>query len=100
MVEHRFDPDYVVPTSEVLREWLDERHLSTRVAAAKCGLERREVARMVLDSLLQGAPINEFDADMLDWITDISAAFWMSFEHNYRVGLAAGKHVMGADDGG
>lgn len=90
-----FDPDWVVPTSEVLQEWLDERHLTTHVAAAsryRRG-EPRDWAANVLDGVLLDEPLDETDIEVLAAVTGISAAFWRNFEHNYRAGLAAGKTV-------
>jgi hypothetical protein len=93
-----FDPDWVVPTSEVLQEWLDERHLSTHVAAAaryRRG-EPRDWAACVLNGVLGGKPLDDTDIGVLAAITGISEAFWRNFEHNYRAGLAAGKTVVRA----
>lgn len=95
---HRFDPDYVVPTSEVLREWLDDNHLSTQVAAAMGYVkgEPRQWAAGILDKVLADQPVDEIVATVLAAVTGISARFWRNFEHNYRVGLKAGKVVAGA----
>lgn len=83
-----FDPDWVVPTSEVLREWLSDRNLSPRVAvAAAVPREDREEAAQVLVKVLDDGPL-------ADRITGIPTRFWLAFEHNYRTGLAEGKSVI------
>lgn len=92
----RYDPDYVVPTSEVFKEWLEEFGLTTQVAAAsryRRG-EAHEWATKVLDRVLAGRPVGPRSVAVLAAVTGISENFWRSFEHNYRTGLAAGKKVF------
>lgn len=89
-----FDPDWVVPTSMMLREWLDSTGLSPRVAAARVPADQRDAATTLLLGVLDGAPVTEDTARLLFVVTDISAAFWLAFERNYRAGLAAGKTVV------
>jgi len=93
---HEFDPDYVVPTSEVLREWLDVNGLTTHVAAAAryARGEPRSWAATVLNGVLDEQALTDTSIDVLAAVTGISAAFWTAFEHNFRVGLAAGKVVF------
>lgn len=90
-----FDPDWVVPTCEVLREWLSDRNLSPRVAvAAAVPREEREEAARTLTAVLDDGPLTYDVALMLDRITGIPTRFWLAFEHNYREGLAEGKSVI------
>lgn len=93
--EHRFDPDWVVPTSEMLREWLDTNHLTTRVAAVIAsdgrGTASHIRARETLDAVLDDHPVNRRTAAVLAVVTGIPQSFWVAFERNYRSGLAAGK---------
>jgi hypothetical protein len=97
--ENGWDPDYVVPTSEVLQEWLDTNGLSTRVAVAgKVVKSLKDEATAQLDAVLDGAPVGPSEASLLALVTDISFNFWMAFERNYRAGLAAGKHVHNGRD--
>lgn len=94
----KFDPDWVVPTSEMLREWLDDNHLSTGVAAVIASAGRQTASHLaataLLDDVLNDGPIAARDADVIALVTGIPAAFWLSFEHNYRSGLAAGRTVV------
>jgi hypothetical protein len=92
-----FDPDYVVPTATILREWLNSLGLTTRVACAKCYQrgEPLDWAASVLDRVLDDQPIGDIEIRVLGAVTDVSEAFWRNFEHNYRSGLAAGKTRMG-----
>lgn len=93
---YRFDPDYVVPTSEVLREWLEDHNLSPRVAVAhvvRSPAMRAQLAAILQAILDQDRGIDEDTAQILQAVTDISGRFWLSFERNYRIGLAAGKSV-------
>jgi hypothetical protein len=94
MRTHRFDPDYVVPTSEILREWLAENGHSPQVAAAKAGGTQKDKVRAVLERVLADGKVDTYEASVLTYVTDISMEFWQAFEHNYRVGLAEGKKVL------
>jgi hypothetical protein len=90
-----FDPDWVVPTSEVLREWLSDRNLSPRVAvAAAVPRKEREGAARALERVLDDGLLTYEVALVLDRITAIPTRFWLAFEHNYREGLAEGKSVI------
>jgi plasmid maintenance system antidote protein VapI len=90
----RFDPDYVVPTAEVLKEWLEENGLSVGVAVACLPREDRELAAGYLENVLADKQFTERTGEVLARVTGISLAFWMNFEHNYRTGLAAGKKAL------
>lgn len=94
---YKFDPDWVVPTSHMLREWLDYNHLTTRVAAVMAspgrGTPGHIRATEMLDAVLNDGPVDSQTAMVLAAVTDITTEFWLAFEHNYRTGLAAGKTV-------
>lgn len=97
MTLYPYDPDYVVPTSLLLWEWLDHNHLSTSVAAViaskGCGTESHIASTAVLDAVLHDGKVTPQVAQVLATVTGISMSFWLAFEHNYRTGLAAGKTV-------
>lgn len=94
-VENAYSPDYVVPTSEVLQEWLEINGLSTQVAVAgKVTKSLKGEAKAQLDAILNDGPVGPSEASLLALVTDIPFAFWMGFERNYRAGLAAGKRVQ------
>jgi plasmid maintenance system antidote protein VapI len=88
---YKFDPDYVVPTADVLKEWLEFNGLSVMVAVARLPREERELAAGYLENVLADKAFTERTGEVLARVTDISIGFWMNFEHNYRTGLAAGK---------
>ena len=95
---YKFDPDYVVPTSEILREWLDENHLTTRVAVAGHVIrELHEEAAAQLDAVLNDGPVGPSEASLLAMVMGTSVQFWLNFEQNYRNGLARGLTVLGRD---
>ena len=92
-----FDPDWVVPTSDFLRDWMDENGVtSPRILAAMCApLDVREDVGDRLRAVLEvDAALTPDLADMLSRATRVPARFWLAFEHNYREGLAAGKKVI------
>lgn len=96
-----FDPDWVVPTSELLRECLDDTRLGLRpfVAAGGVPREGRDAVMRALADVLDGdAPLTDDLAAVVARATGTPARVWIAFEHNYREGLAAGKKVIGADD--
>lgn len=83
-----FDPDYVVHPGASLREWFDSTRLPLSIAWNIYGIDKED-----LDGIFEGTePITPDLARRLMNLTSISARFWLSFEHNFRVGLAAGKH--------
>lgn len=93
-MSYPYDPDYVVPTREVLQEWLDGNGLSVKVAVACLPREDRELAAGYLENVLADKEFTDRTGQVLARVTGISLAFWMSFEHNYRAGLAAGKKAL------
>jgi len=96
---YEFDPDYVVPTSEVLKEWLEfhgmlaHPSIAARRASGK-DQEKHDDATAILEAVLNDEPFTENTAFVLKLCTDIPVVFWEAFEHNYRTGLAAGKTVQ------
>lgn len=91
-MSYQFDPDWVIAPGETLREWLDTNGLSNRVAAAAVGRTAIAWAEAVIDEVLRREPLTENYARVLERVTGIPARMWLALEHNYRVGLAAGKH--------
>jgi plasmid maintenance system antidote protein VapI len=83
-----YDPDYVVHPGAVLQEWFDDNRLSHKIATKLYGLTEEELTG-VLDGSM---PITPELAGKLLNLTHISVAFWLAMDHNFRVGLAAGKH--------
>ena len=90
-----FDPDYVVPPSEVLREWLSDTGIGLHIACVVLPPNDRAVAEARLQALLDSdTSLTGRMAQWLELVTGITVGFWIAFEHNYRVGLAAGKSTV------
>lgn len=88
-----WDPDYVVGPGPVLADWLTEHGLTTRLAMSMIfPREHRDEAASRLDEIIAGAPLSQ---PVAEWLAALplcpGVKFWMALEHNYRVGLAAGK---------
>lgn len=95
---HPFDPDWVVPTAEVLREFMETMGLKTTTLLAAGYFQRgeqRDLAVGYLDNVLADKPFTDRTAAVLAKVTGTTIGFWIGFEQNYRAGLAAGKTVMG-----
>lgn len=82
----KFDPDWVIAPGETLAEWLEHTGVPESVA------QLYGISPKVLAGVLRGThKIGPSLAQKLCNLTLISAPFWLALEHNYRVGLAAGK---------
>jgi plasmid maintenance system antidote protein VapI len=87
-----FDPDWVVAPGETLADWFEEMHLPYRIA-----WEVHEIPERTLNGVLRGTTkITPKLAQKLCNLTLIGAPMWLALEHNFRVGLAAGKSWVGA----
>lgn len=85
-----FDSDWVVAPGETLDDWFDEAQLFT-VHARACHAQRFGIRATRLDGFLAGGPLDDELAVRLALMTGIPRVFWAALEHNFRVGLAAGK---------
>jgi plasmid maintenance system antidote protein VapI len=87
-----FDPDWVVAPGETLAEWFREIGLPKAVA------ERYGIPVRTLDRIIAGKQkITPALAQKLCNLTQIGAPMWLALEHNFRVGLAAGKTWSGSE---
>jgi plasmid maintenance system antidote protein VapI len=86
-----YDPDWVVHPGETLAEWLQYARMDAGIAVALYGFDETEIAG-VLDGTVE---IDEDLAAKLADLTGIPARFWLALEHNFRVGIAAGKTWCG-----
>jgi plasmid maintenance system antidote protein VapI len=85
-MSYPFDPDWVVAPGETLAEWFAEIGLPKSVANLY-GISDR-----TLQGVLRGTTkITPALAQKLCNLTFIGAPMWLALEHNFRVGLAAGK---------
>ncbi len=84
---HPFQPDYLVPPGETLRDQLAEMNLSQAELALRAGLSTKHV-----NQIIQGfAPITMETAIALDRITGIPASVWNRREADYRERLLRSK---------
>lgn len=82
-----WDPDWVVAPGETLKDWFESVGLPKSVAA------RYGISERTLTHLFSGRqPITPRLAQKLCNLTHVGAPFWLALEHNFRVGLADGKH--------
>lgn len=97
---NEFRPDWCLAPSALLREWLGENNLAlTSVALIGAGRGGdREAALAQIQEVLDRKPLLMAHAEVLARATMISARFWMSYEHNYRAGLAVGLIDTTDDD--
>lgn len=80
---HPFQPDYVNPPGETLRDRLAELNLSQTELAARAGFSLKHV-----NQIMQGfAPITAETSIALERITAIPARFWSQREADYREAL-------------
>lgn len=85
-----FDPDWVLPPGEHVRDHLDE--IGSSVAEL---VDATELPLAVVAGVLEGTePITDEVAAALARATGVSARMWLNLETIYREGLAAGKQVL------
>lgn len=85
-----FEPDWCLAPAALLREWMEDNRLSVRVLATCAPRPERAIAEAMIQAVLGRQPLTDGHALMLAKATGIPARFWLSYEHNYRAGLAAG----------
>lgn len=91
MTRQVFDPDWVVAPGETLAEWFEAMNIPYSVA------QLYEIPERTLKGVLAGTRrIDRPLAQKLCNLTHVGAPFWLALEHNFRVGLAAGKTWKGA----
>jgi plasmid maintenance system antidote protein VapI len=82
----RWNPDWVVAPGETLSDWFDEMKLPLSIS------EQYGISERTLNGVLNGkTKITPTLAQKLCNLTQIGAPMWLALEHNFRVGLAAGK---------
>lgn len=77
----KYDPDYVVAPAETVKEWFVLNPFEHKLYN---GID------LVID-VINKKELTQRHALYLHELTDIPVQFWITLEHNYRVGLAAGK---------
>jgi len=95
LVSHPWDPDWVVAPGETLREWLEDRRLSPRVAAACLGKQGRVDAVIRIEDVLARRPLNAQTARVLEVVTDVPARFWLALDSLCGLCYRSGVRVVG-----
>lgn len=90
-----YDPDYVVHPGETLADWFDYARIDQGIAVALYGFDENEIEGVLSGEL----EIDEALAVKLADLTGIPGRFWLALDHNFRVGLAAGKTWCGNEEG-
>jgi HTH-type transcriptional regulator/antitoxin HigA len=81
---HTFEPDYVSPPGDTLRDRIAQLFVTQAELAARTGLSTKHV-----NQIMQGlAPITPDTAVALERVTSISSAFWNRREADYRSSLS------------
>lgn len=94
-VLHGFDPDWVIAPGETLAAWFAEQGFTDPLVRHTVA-DRYGIRPGPLAEFMAGAPLTEDLATRIAAMTRISRSFWLALEHNFRVGLAAGKTWVGA----
>jgi plasmid maintenance system antidote protein VapI len=85
-VKHGWNPDWVVAPGETLADWFEE------IGLPKSCAQLHGISERTLNGVLNGTTkITPALAQKLCNLTHIGAPMWLALEHNFRVGLAAGK---------
>lgn len=80
-----FDPDWVIAPGSTLRELWESRDYPDDYG------ERVGLSFETVRGIMEGDEITAEIATRLKLLTGVGERFWLALEHNYRVGLAAGK---------
>lgn len=82
-----YDPDHVIPPGDTIREVMEVDGIAEKTMRKMLKITDEEFERL-LDGEL---PLTSAIAAHLETATNVPCRIWQSLEHNYRVGLAAGK---------
>lgn len=84
MVQH---PDYVVPTGDFIKEWMEDEGINAAELARRLGVSRKHVS-----GLLHGkVPLSHEMVLRLESVTNVPARIWNLHETGYREALARRK---------
>lgn len=83
-IQHPYRPDYVPPPGKTLEEFLEDRELSVRELARRCGRS----AKLVVEIIAGKAPIEPETAMQLERVLGMDASVWLGMEAAYRLHLA------------
>lgn len=87
-----FNPDWVVCPGSTLADCMDERGFEASEYADGEGDWLFGITHAQMRGLLAGdEPLDDDLATKLARLTGVPSRMWLALEHNYRVGLAAGK---------
>lgn len=83
-VINQYQPDFVSPPGDTLRDILEERHISQADLALRMGRPKKTISEIVNGK----APITHETALQLELVLGVSAEFWNMRETHYREFLA------------
>jgi HTH-type transcriptional regulator/antitoxin HigA len=90
MAQFPFSPNYAVPPGTLLQEYLDERGISARELARRCGRSPKLMAEILAGK----APVEPETAIQLERVVDgIDAATLLQMEAAYRLNLARSEET-------
>jgi len=84
-----FEPDYIVPPGDTLRETLDAKGLSQADLSLRTGMAEKTISQ-IMNGI---APISYETAEKLELVTGVAASFWNRMELSYREGLTRREEV-------
>jgi plasmid maintenance system antidote protein VapI len=87
---YAFDPDWVVPPGDLLKEALDERGMDEAAFARRVGLTVGNMRLLLIGDLA----LTEEMARRFEIELGIHARLWINLERNYREGLSQGKTLL------
>lgn len=94
MEDTPFNPDWVSPPGESIKDLADEKGVSTKVLATKLGLSDEQLAQLLTGNMALTPEI----AVSLELSIGGSSAFWNSREKKYRDKLSSLALKMGSAD--
>jgi hypothetical protein len=86
---NEWHPDWTIAPSDILGEWLQEKRLTARGAAARCA--DPDATMLAMRDVYAREPLTQRHAELLAETTNVPARLWLNAEKTYRGDLAAGR---------
>ncbi len=81
--QHEFEADYAIPPGETLKELMESLEMSQKELSKRTGLTVQSLNRIIKGD----KPLIQETANILEFITNVSARMWSNLEKNYRNSL-------------
>src|SRR6266851_5750235 len=81
---HPYQPNYAPPPGDTLLEYLEERNISARELARRCGRS----PKLITEILSAKAALEPVTALQLERVLKVDASVWLGMEAAYRLHLA------------